>query len=184
MDAYRRFAQQFRGDRVWLGLEVDLCADGSLLLAPEDVAGWDLLVGSVHSIPGFAKGLTLPTEAERLFMREVSRLVEHPIQVLAHPFRFFRRAGIPTPTHLYGPLADLLAQHGVAAEVNFHVNVPDPKFIQECVARGVRIALGCDSHDLVETAELAPHLAVLEAAGIERGDLARVLYRPDAEGQR
>ena len=36
MGAYRRMAEGFRTKRVRAGLEVELCADGSLLLAPQD----------------------------------------------------------------------------------------------------------------------------------------------------
>ncbi len=177
MDAYRRFVRPLRGPRVRLGLEVDLLADGRLLLAPEDAADWDLLVGAIHAIPGFVKGATPQAEAERLFMRETERLLSHRVTVLAHPFRFFRRAGLDVPVHLYPDVVALLARYGVAAEINFHIDEPDPRFFRECVRRGVRIALGSDSHDIVETGEFAPHLRVLEQAGVRRSDWDRVLLR-------
>lgn len=180
MDEYKRFAARFRNERVALGLEVDLRADGSLLLAPEDTEGWDLLVGAVHAIPGYVRGQTSPEETEALFLRETGRLVACPIHVLAHPFRFFIRERMAVPARLYPAVADLLAAHGVAAEVNFHTNLPDPAFVRECVARGVKIALGTDGHDIVETAEFEPHLRVLAQAGIGREDLPRVLYRRPA----
>ena len=177
MDEYKHLVAPFRSERVALGLEVDLCADGQLLLAPEDAEGWDLFVGAIHAIPGYVRGQTTPAETEVLFLRETERLVACPIQVLAHPFRFFAREKMPVPTRLYPVVADLLAARGVAAEVNFHTNVPDPDFVRECVARGVKIALGSDGHDIVETGEFEPHLRVLERAGIGRGELSQVLYR-------
>ena len=177
MDEYKRFVARFRGERVRLGLEVDLRANGKLLLAPEDAEGWDLFVGAIHAIPGYVRGQTTPAETEALFLRETERLVACPIQVLAHPFRFFARERMPVPTRLYPVVAELLAARGVAAEVNFHTNVPDPDFVRECVARGVKIALGTDGHDIVETGEFEPHLKVLEQAGVGRGDLSHVLYR-------
>jgi histidinol phosphatase-like PHP family hydrolase len=103
------------------------------------------------------------------------RLLACPIQILAHPFRFFLREHMEVPSHLFPVIADLLAQHNVAGEVNFHTNRPDPGFVRECVKRGVKIALGSDGHDIVETGEFAPHLRVLEEAGIKREDLASVL---------
>jgi len=123
-----------------------------------------------------AKGGT-QAEAERLFMRDVERLLAHPIQVLAHPFRYFRRGGLTRPAHLFRPVASLLAARGVAAEVNFHGNVPDPAFVAECLSRGVKIALGSDTHDLVESGELAPHVAALKAAGAREADFPAILYR-------
>lgn len=177
MDEYKRFAARFRGDRVALGLEVDLCADGRLLLAPEDREGWDLLVGAIHAIPGYVRGRTTATEAEMLFLRETERLIACPIQILAHPFRFFSRERMPVPTRLYPVVADLLAERGVAAEVNYHTNVPDPEFVRECLRRGVKLALGSDGHDIVETGEFEPHLRLLERAGIRRNEAGGVLYR-------
>ncbi len=175
MDEYKRFAAGFRRENVLLGLEVDVCADGRLLLAPEDADGWDLLVGAIHAIPGYLRGKTTPAETEELFLRETMRLLACPIQILAHPFRFFLREHMEVPSHLFPVIADLLAQHNVAGEVNFHTNRPDPGFVRECVKRGVKIALGSDGHDIVETGEFAPHLRVLEEAGIKREDLASVL---------
>jgi histidinol phosphatase-like PHP family hydrolase len=179
MEAYRRFAGSMRSDFVRLGLEVDLLADGALLLADEDRDGWDLLVGCVHYLPGFEKGVTTPAETERLFFDHTARLLEQPIQVLAHPFRFFRRLGAGQPRGLYVPLAGLLAEHGVAAEVNFHTNRPDPRFVAACVERGVKIALGSDSHDLAEVGEFHPHLEVLRRAGVRNEDLPDILYQPE-----
>jgi len=178
MPEYRRFAFARRGEFVRLGLEVDLCTNGRLLLAEEDREGWDFLVGAIHSIPELPWDKPTQSEAERLFMRDAERLLRHPIAVLAHPFRFFSRSSLIQPTHLYRPVARLLAAAGVAAEVNCHVYRTDAAFVAECLAQGVKIALATDAHDLVEVGELAPHLAVLRAAGARNEDLPRVLFRP------
>jgi histidinol phosphatase-like PHP family hydrolase len=171
MEAYRRFASGLRGDGVRLGIEVELLADGGLLLAPADAAGWDLLVGAIHEIPEFQRGVTTQAEAEALFLRDVGRLLAHPIQVLAHPFRFFARKGLEKPAHLYPVLAERLAAAGVAAEINYHTNAPEPAFVRACLDRGVRLAFGSDAHDLVEVGEFAPHLALLRQAGVARPSL-------------
>jgi histidinol phosphatase-like PHP family hydrolase len=179
MPEFREFARRIRAPDVRVGLELDLRADGSLLLAEEDRSGWDLLVGAVHALPGFPKGSSDQALAEKLLLKDTERILSQPIQVLAHPFRFFRRGNLQRPVHLYKTVADLLAQAGVAAEVNFHTNQPDPRFVEECLSRGVRIALATDAHDLAEVGEFAPHLAVLRQAGVRDEDLPRVLFRPD-----
>jgi histidinol phosphatase-like PHP family hydrolase len=178
MDEYRRFVRTLRAPGVRLGLEVDLLADGRLLLADEDREGWDLIVGAVHMIPGFVKGATPVAETERLFLRETEGLLRQRVDVLAHPFRFFRRAELPTPTHLYPVVAGLLAQYGVAAEINFHTNMPDPEFYRECARQGVRIALGSDSHEMAEAGEFMPHLRVLAEAGLAPETFDQVLWHP------
>ena len=171
MRDFRRFAEAVRQEAVSVGNEVDLRADGSLLLAEEDRQGWDIIVGAVHAIPAYRKGQTSQAETEKLFLRQTEGLLRQPIHVLAHPFRFFLREGLVRPVHLYGPVAAMLARSGVAAEVNFHTNQPDPRFLAECLARGVKLACGTDSHDLAEVGEFWPHLNVLRQAGVGDGSL-------------
>jgi histidinol phosphatase-like PHP family hydrolase len=180
MPAYRQFVQGLRDQHdgyVRLGLEVDLRADGSLLLAEEDTRGWDLLVGAVHHIHDWDR--TTRAGAEKLFLRDTERLLAQPIQVLAHPFRFLYHAEIKRPAHLYRTVARWLAASGVAAELNFHWNKPDARFIEECLVLGVRIALATDSHKLEEVGDLSPHLKLLRQIGVCEQDLPAVLYRPD-----
>lgn len=184
MLSYWSLAQGFRAPHVRAGLELDLCADGSLLLAPEDAVGWDLLVGAIHEIHGVKKGVTGQEETESLFMRDVARLLTHPIDVLAHPFRFFARKGLAKPAHLYPVVAEMLAKAGVAAEINFHTNEPEPEFFRICAEQGVRIALGSDSHEVSEIGEFVPHLRVLAAAGIAPADFPRLLFTPGKSPRR
>ncbi|MEE8392503.1 MAG: PHP domain-containing protein [Anaerolineae bacterium] len=181
MPEYRKFAQGLRDQHdgyVRLGLEVDLRADGSLLLAEEDMRDWDMLIGSVHYIHDFDKDHTTPAQAERLFLRETERLLAQPIQVIAHPFRFLYHAKVKC-SPLYKTVARWLAQSGVAAELNFHWNKPDPRFIEMCLSHGVKIALATDSHDLAEVGELSLHINLLRQLGICERDLPDVLYQPD-----
>jgi len=177
MAGYQRFAQSLRSPFVKIGLEVDLYDDGKLLLAPEDQeADWDILIGAIHFIQDFVHGQTDPKEAERLFMRDVERLIEQGVDVLAHPFRFFARNRLAIPKHLYPEMASLLAESGVAAEVNFHTYQPDPEFIRICAEKGVKIALASDTHDLVEAGEFWPHVQVLKQAGITPKMFSEMLY--------
>jgi len=163
---------------VKVGLEVDLYDHGKLLLAPEDAESeWDLLVGAIHLIEDYVPGRTSQKEAERLFLRDVELLTGHPIQVLAHPFRFFSRNRLACPTHLYAAVADLLADTGVAAEVNFHTHQPDPDFLRICVEKGVRLALASDTHDLAEAGEFWPHVQVLKQAGVTPRSFPETLFR-------
>jgi histidinol phosphatase-like PHP family hydrolase len=75
-------------------------------------------------------------------------------------------------------MADRLARAGVAAEINFHTNENEAGFFRACADRGVRIALGSDSHDLAEVGEFYPHLEVLKRAGIGPERFAAALFFP------
>jgi histidinol phosphatase-like PHP family hydrolase len=179
MAAYRSFADAQRGPNVRIGLEVDLMAGGELLLHPGDAAGWDLLVGAIHEIDILKRSETPQAEMERLFLRDLERLLTFPIQVLAHPFRIFTRHKMAKPAHLYRTVARKLADAGIAAEINFHTNQPEPDFIRACLDAGTRIALGSDAHSLEEVADFHPHIRILREAGLAVDDLARNLYAPE-----
>jgi histidinol phosphatase-like PHP family hydrolase len=178
MDRYLEQVEPLRGDFVRLGLECDTDARGGITLLPEDRAPWDVLVGAVHWIPGFDPATATDAERRRRFMAESESLCRAGVHVLAHPFRFFLRGKLPRQTGLYRPMARLLAETGVAAEVNFHGNEPDPLFIAACLDEGVRIALATDSHWLWEPGELWPHLDALRRAGCPESRLADVLFTP------
>jgi len=175
MGRFREEMAQWRSPRVGLGLEVELDADGNLALLDEDREGWDVLIGAVHAVRRFSNDAATDAEAAVGFMRETERIVGLGIDILAHPFRIFRRSERGVPTELYEPVAQLLAAHGVAAEVNYHTNRPDPRFFERCLAHGVRIALGSDAHGLWEVGELHPHLALLRQI-VSEEELRGVLY--------
>jgi len=178
---YRRFAEKLRSPFVKIGLEIDLYDDGKMMLAPQDAeeGTWDLLIGAIHFIRDFVQGKTTQAEAEKMFIRDVEQLVQLPIQVLAHPMRFFAWSNLQTPKHLYPDVADLLADSGVAAEVNFHNYQTDPEFIRCCVEKGVKIALASDAHALQEVGEFAPHVEALRQAGITPKMFSKVLFSFD-----
>lgn len=179
MAEYKKWIEPFRGDGVVLGLELDLCDDDTLLLADEDREGWDLFLGSVHRIPGVDGNTADQLTAEQAFMDQVERLCRQPIRVLTHPFRWFVRSNgnLERPPHLFEPVAEILAATGIAAEINYHTNSPDPRFIEACLERGVKIALGTDSHALEEVADLWPHLDLLREVGVSEKALPDVLFQ-------
>jgi histidinol phosphatase-like PHP family hydrolase len=102
------------------------------------------------------------------FLRLLEPFAASGITTLAHPFRVFRRRGLVVPEWLFVPVAEILARHGVAAEINFHSgNRPSVAFTRECLARGVRLAFGSDAHELCEIGDFAPHLEHLKEAGYQ-----------------
>ena len=187
MEAYQRFASQLRPLGVKIGLELDLYGEGELLLHDEDEKfGWDVLIGAVHQISGFERGKTTQSQAEELFMREITSLVSYNIQILAHPFRFFAKNGLKAPVDLYPEIAGLLSDNNVCAEVNFHnFNFPanrfspyhpDPEFFKLCVDKGVKLAFASDAHELAEVGEFWPHVHALKQVGITSKSFAQCLF--------
>jgi len=167
MTQYRAEMEPLRSDFVGLALEVDCDAHGGITLLDEDREGWDFFIGAVHRIPGLDTNAASAAEISRAFMDANERVLSHDVQVLAHPFRYFRRAKLPTPKELYRPLAQMIAQAGVAVEINYHTNEPDAEFFSYCLEEGAQLALGTDAHSLVEVAEMQPHLDLLRRLGYD-----------------
>jgi histidinol phosphatase-like PHP family hydrolase/Icc-related predicted phosphoesterase len=165
MAAFRSAMAQFRSPTLAVGLEVECDRDGKLNLLEEDGAGWDVLLGALHWLPSNLPSNT-PGKFATAFMTVTEQLVSQGIHVLAHPFRIFRHEHMPVPAELHRPLARLLKERGVAAEVNFHLNEPDPEFFRVCREEGTRIVMGSDGHQLREVGDLRPHLRLLRQIGV------------------
>lgn len=164
MNAFRSMMLPRRDDFVRIGLEVELDVDGRLTLHDED--RWvDLLVGAIHWFTRDPADLN-DAELGKLFLWNCEKLIAGGARVLAHPWRVFAWTKRPTPTHLYGELASLLAATDAAAEINFHGNWSDPVFFAKCTEKGAKIAFGSDAHELREVGSFGPHLDTLrQAAG-------------------
>lgn len=176
MEEFRQRILPLRDGFVRVGLEVELDADGVLTIRDEDRDWPEVLVGAIHFLKEDLHKLD-DAQLASVFMRDCRRLCRAGIDVLAHPWRLFQRANRPTPTHLYGELAALLAETRVAAEINYHTNFNDPAFIAECIRLGVKIATGSDGHAPWEAGGFTAHVETLRhAAG--RQDIADLLWRP------
>lgn len=169
------------GPQVVPGLEADLTYAGELVLRPKDRARCRLLLAAVHRLPELQTPNPDLDKAADEFLHVVSGALSAGVDVLAHPFRVFRRSRQATPEKVYAPTVRLLREHGVAAEINYHTNEPSEAFVRLCLDGGVRLAFGSDSHNLYEVGEFRPHLALLERCGVRPGDLPEVL-RPGGRG--
>jgi len=165
MEAFRRELTAHRSPRLRIGLEVEIDRDGNLTLLEEDAEGWDVLLGAVHWLPSRFPDRRA-NERERAFLWCVEKMIERGIHVLAHPFRILSRTERPHPVELYPLVAQMLAEAGVAAELNCHTNNPNPDFFRACAEAGARIVLGSDAHNLREVGDLHPHLRILRSIGL------------------
>lgn len=165
---YFALLDEFASHHFVRGFELDISRDLKLLVDPEDLKKVDFKIGAVHFISA------PPTDLEAVkeeFMSRNRALCQSQIHVLAHPFRIFQRMKIDTPRELFLPCAKLLKQYGVAAEINFHTNQPEPEFFSICHDLGVPITLGSDTHNLFEIGEFYAHLKLLKAIGISLPEL-------------
>ena len=176
MAEYRALKDAFGEDKVVFGLEADCDYNGNLLIAHEDHNHFTHIVGALHGLPRILKE---PEQAhlvqdDFLFMTE--KTLQQNVVSLAHPFRVFRRSHLPVPEELFLPVAKLLKQYGVAAELNFHTNLPPVEFVKICLDMGVKFTFASDAHNLLELGDFAYHIDVLKKAGFD-GDLRDILLR-------
>ncbi len=158
-----------------IGLEVDSDCKGNLVLCDKDRGEFSFLIGAVHQLRSLAKDKVKLSEVKEEFWEIHRRFLTNGIDILAHPFRIFRRSNLPIPEELFKPLVSLLKRHKVSAEVNFHTNEPPIEFFKLCIEAGVKLSLGSDAHNLYEVAELQPHLAFLSDCGVNFSDLKGVI---------
>jgi len=162
-----------------IGFEVDADRSGNLNIMPEDRAKTDLLVGGIHLLYKPGEFTTYTTQkAEHHFMVANETLCKRGVTVLAHPFRIFCHNDSKMPVHLYKPLVDMLKSYNVSAELNFHCgNWPDPDFFEICLAEGVKISLGSDSHAIIKVGEFELHKKFLEKIGVTEKEYSEVLFK-------
>ncbi len=163
-----------------IGFEVDFDFQGHPVLEPADRGAAGFLIGAYHWTPETAAARPFDTELCAARHRRVwDRMLTSGIDILAHPFRIWNRAKVEPPDTLFSELAERLARARVAAELNFHLESPYPAFAQACLEKGVRFALGTDSHSLVDVGDFWPHLELLDRLGVT--DLERILWRPTGQ---
>lgn len=174
MANYVNMKRIYEHGKVRFGLEVDCDYQGNLLLRSNDRVHFDHIMGALHNLSALKKD-TPPRQSDHdefLFLLE--RLLSNRIDVLAHPFRVFRRSGWAPPAELFKPTAQLLRKYNTAAEINVHINEPPIEFIRTCLDLGVKFSFGSDAHHLSEIGDFTYHLALLKDAGFN-GDLTDIL---------
>jgi histidinol phosphatase-like PHP family hydrolase/predicted phosphodiesterase len=173
MPGYLDDAKVFRNGFVRVGLEIDADFEGALFAQRAHMDCLDLKVGAVHVMQSAG------TDHDSFiaeFKHITGNLCSAGIDILAHPFRIFRRSGADIDISLYPWLAKRLKETGVAVEINYHTNDPDPRFISCCLEENVPISFGSDAHNLYEVGEFYPHLQLMQTVGVS-GDPSDYLFR-------
>jgi len=174
MADYIKLKQVYEQDSVRFGLEVDCDYRGKLLLKKNDLSEFHYIIGAMHGLPGIKREIEPGKRDSNDFLYILEKLLGNNIDVLAHPFRVFRRSGWIAPEELFMPVANLLRKYNTAAEINFHTNEPPVEFIRICLNQGVSFSLGSDAHHMAEIGDFTYHLSLLKETGFD-GDLNDIL---------
>lgn len=158
-----------------LGLEIDCDYAGNPVVRPEDLAHAQVRTGAVHWLEELTRPEPDIAAAGQEMLRRLDRFLASGIDILAHPFRAFRRAKSRMPVEIIPEMVALLKKHEVAAEINFHTQEPIPELVSACIDAGVKLTFGSDSHNLYEVGEFWPHLELMRSLGHSDMDLPEIL---------
>jgi DNA polymerase (family 10) len=138
-----RLNARLRHLRLLRGVECDIHKDGTLDLDEKTLAGFDVVLASVHSFFELPRG----AQTKRLLAA-----IRHPaVHIIAHPTA--RIIGRRQPIELDAQvIVDAAAQHGVALEINAQPERMDldHEFAHLAIAHGVRLSIGTDAHSALE----------------------------------
>jgi len=131
--------KKLSGIKILKGVEVDIKADGSLALKDSVLKKLDLVIVAVHS------GFKFPREKQTA---RVLKAMEHPyVNILAHPLGRLiqKREAVNLDLEKIYKKAK---ERRIALEINAspdRLDLPDG-YVREAIARGVKLAIGTDSH--------------------------------------
>lgn len=127
--------------RVYKSIESDILSDGSLDYPDEVLAGFDLVIASVHS------GLNM--DEEKATQRLLTAIANPHTTILGHPTGrlLLSRAGYPID---HQKVIDACAEHNVAIELNanpYRLDL-DWTWIPYAMEKGVPVSINPDAHSM------------------------------------
>lgn len=160
------------GIRVLKGIESDILIDGALDYPDELLAGFDFVIGSIHSRFNLS---------EREMTDRVCRALESPyMAILGHPTGRLLLSREPYPIDL-DRVFEVAAAHRVAIEINAdpHRLDLDWRVLARAKAAGVTISIGADAHNLAGLANVEFGVGIARKGGLGPDD---ILNCRDADG--
>lgn len=183
---YVRWLREAQTGQMLVGTELDILPDGRIVFAEELLGELDILLGAAHSLRAVAREEPLGVVVEE-FRSRVGALLEVGVDVLVHPFREWAQKGREVPLEVIRWLVAQADRAGAALEVNCHWQVPqcDIPMVRMCVERGVKVAIGSDTHRPHEFGDFRYHVEVLRKAGVREDEWEQItLAAAPAKGAR
>ncbi|MFA4944636.1 MAG: PHP domain-containing protein [Lentisphaeria bacterium] len=173
LEEHLRRIEGCRAQGLCTGLEVELLPDGRLTFDPCFRGRLDVLIGSVHFLPHLEEPGLHPVAILSKWWEHTEALMCSGIDILGHPFRWLHRnAGLPVTDELLRHLVEKARRFGVALEINAHMVIPaDLELLKACVAAGVPVAVGSDSHAVEEIGNLDYQRKLIQASGIPAAEI-------------
>ncbi len=186
MDDYISHVAQYRDMGVRVGIELEqMPFSGDFIFDWGLRKEFDVVIGSVHSVPSIKRGVAEDADAAREeFLSLTLKALDQDIDILAHPTRSLRRAGIAIPDGHYDAIIDRAVSRNILLEINSHSLDPEPGFINRCVERGAKLVLCTDSHSISEFGDFSFHRKLLDRAGLRADAVKRHCFTPLKDHER
>jgi DNA polymerase (family 10) len=152
------------------GIEVDIMADGSLGLPDRVLADLDLVIASVHS------GLHM--EKDPMTRRIITAMENEHVDIIGHPTGRMFPSRPPCALDM-DRILDAARSTGTALEINaspWRMDLDDPG-IREARDRGVKLAIGTDTHGKEELGNLGHGVTLARRGWCGPGDVLNTLDR-------
>jgi DNA polymerase (family X) len=153
------------GVRVLKGVELELLADGRLDFDDELLAGFDVVIASIHS--GFQQG------SERVTERLLAAIESPHVDIIGHPTG--RRLGRRPPLEFdTARVFERAAATGTLLEINGQEQRLDlnDRMARDALAAGCRLVVSSDAHSADGLSAIAQAITVARRAGARAGDIA------------
>ena len=170
----------YRSANVLTGTEVDVAVNGELIFDPQYRDRLDVLLGGIHWLPCMASEFDSRTFLVQ-FMDFTMMLLENDIDILTHPTRVFRRRKLEVPREVVRPIVQRAKERGIAIEINSHTQRdPDEYFVRTCIDEGVKLAMGTDTHNIIEIGDFSHHKALLAGLGVREEEIDSLVFKHDS----
>jgi DNA polymerase (family 10) len=176
-EKYLDMIDAYKDENVLAGTEVDVAANGRLILDPQYQGRLDVLLGGIHWLPCIDGEFDSKTFLNQ-FMDFTMMLLESDIDILAHPTRIFRRRKMEVPQAVILPIVRRAKERGIAIEINSHSQKdPDERFVRTCIDEEVKLAMGTDTHDIAEIGEFSHQRTLLTNLGIREEQIDPLVFK-------
>lgn len=174
---YLDMLAEYKSENVLAGTEIDVAVNGGIIFDPKYRDHVDILLGGIHWLPCMAGDYDSKTFLTQ-FMDFTMMLLDSDIDILVHPTRIFRRRKLEIPREVARPIVNRAKERGIAIEINSHSQRdPDPYFVKMCIDEGVKLAMGTDTHNIIEIGDFSHHKSLLVEIGISNEQLESLIFK-------
>ncbi|RYY90714.1 MAG: DNA polymerase/3'-5' exonuclease PolX [Chitinophagaceae bacterium] len=147
--------------KIYKSIECDILADGSMDYSDSVLAGFDLVIASIHS------NLDMPEE--KAMMRLMGAITNPHVRIMGHLTGrlLTRRKGYPVDHHA---LIDACAAHGVAIEINANPLRLDMdwRYIEYALEKGLLLSVNPDAHSFEDIHNLKYGVKAAQKGGLTK----------------